>query len=86
MSLVELCENGDLEGVTAVLKNGADVNSKRGDDQTGLTRAVYNHHNSVVELLLKTPNIDVNLKSTSGGCALRSAVNGKNNALWVKPC
>ena len=77
MSLVELCENGDLERVTAALKNDADVNTKDEDDRTGLMRAVYKHHNSVVELLLKTPNIDVNLKSTSGGCALRSAVNGK---------
>ena len=77
MSLVEFCENGDLEGVTAALKNGADVNSKRGNDWTGLMRAVYNHHNSVVELLLKTPNIDVNLKSINGSCALRCAVTGK---------
>ena len=79
MSLVEFCENGDLEEVTAALKNGADVNSKRGNDWTGLMRAVYNHHNSVVELLLKTPNIDVNLKSINGSCALRCAVTGKNN-------
>ena len=33
-------------------------------------KAVTKHHNSVVTLLLKTPNIDVNLKSETGKCAL----------------
>ena len=62
MSLVDLCKDGDLEGVKAALQRGADVNTKDGDGFTGLIRAVRNNHNSVVELLLKTPNIDVNLK------------------------
>ena len=39
-----------------------------------------NHH-SVVELLLKTPNIDVNKKDKWGFCALREAVDKKNNEL-----
>ena len=79
MSLVEFCENGDLEGVKAALKNGADVNTKDEDDRTGLMRAVYKHHNSVVELLLKTPNIDVNQKDNYGRCALHLAMETKNN-------
>ena len=74
MSLVELCKNGDLEGVKVALKNGADVNTRNEYGQTGLIRAVFNNHNSVVELLLKTPNIDVNLRSKRGECALHHAL------------
>ena len=71
MSLVELCKTGDLEGVKAALKNGADVNEKDEIGRTGLMRAVHNNNNSLVELLLDTPNIDVNLRSDRGSCAPR---------------
>ena len=83
MSLVELCKYGHLEGVKAALQRGVDVNTK-GDKwiehgQTGLMWAVENHYNSVVELLLKTPNIDVNLKEDGGWSALHRAVSRRNN-------
>merc|ERR1712079_939769 len=35
-------------------------------------------HNSVVALLLNSPNIDVNLKNNYGTCALHWAVNRQN--------
>ena len=73
MSLVELCRNGNLEGVKAALKSGTNVNTKNDYGQTGLIWAVRNNHNSVVDLLLSTPNIDVNLKDNKGGCALHLA-------------
>ena len=79
MSLVKLCEKGDLEEVKAALQSGVDVNTKGEDGQTGLILAVGKKHNSVVELLLKTPNIDVNLKSDRGYGALHQAVISKNN-------
>jgi len=60
MSLVELCQEGDLEVVKAALKSGADVNTKDKYGHTGLYWAVSFQHNSVVALLLNTPNIDVN--------------------------
>merc|ERR1712045_352576 len=42
--------------------------------------AVSLNHNSVVDLLLKKPNIDVNLKSESSGfCALHCAVFSQNS-------
>ena len=62
MSLVELCKKGDLEEVKAALQRGVDVNTKDEDGWTGLILAVKNNHNSVAALLLKTPNIDVNLQ------------------------
>merc|ERR1712130_591908 len=61
MSLIELCKKGDLEGVKAALQSGHDVNTMDEDGYTGLMRAVFENHNSVVELLLRTPNIDVNI-------------------------
>ena len=72
MSLVELFENGDLEGVKAALQSGADVNTKCEMSWTGLMWAVEKSHNSVVELLLNTADIDLNLKTARGGgnCAM----------------
>ena len=80
MSLIELCRCGDLEGVKAALQRGANVNGKDEDGLTGLMWAVRNNHNSVVALLLNTPNIDVNLRiNRRGWCALREAVRSENN-------
>ena len=78
MSLIELCEKGDLEGVKAALQNGADVNSKDEYGCTGLILAVDSDYNSVVELLLNTPNIDVNWENDQGHCALHVAVINQN--------
>ena len=63
-----------MEGVKAALQSGADVNTKNEHSQTGLLLAVLNKHNSVVELLLSRPNIDVNWKGIGGGCALHAAI------------
>ena len=75
-----------MEGVKAALQSGVDVNTKDETNpasmfygQTGLISAVSYYQNSVVELLLKTPNIDVNLKSDRGRCALYEAVRSENN-------
>ena len=38
--------------------------------EIGLNWAVINNHNSVVALLLNSPNIDVNQKNNKGKCAL----------------
>jgi len=46
MSLVELCMKGDLEGVKAALKSGADVNTKDEEGWTGLMEAVRLKHNT----------------------------------------
>ena len=74
MSLIEFCKKGDLEGVKAALQRGEDVNTKDDAGRTGLMWAVIYNHNSVVDLLLSTPNIDVNQKNNYGKCALHWAV------------
>ena len=78
MFLIEFCKKGDLKEVKAALQRGDDVNTKDKYGCTGLIWAVINNHNSVVALLLKTPNIDVNCSET-GGCALHWAVTSENN-------
>jgi len=67
-----------LEGVKAALKSGTDVNTKGEYGWTGLMWAVIYNHNSVVALLLNTPNIDVNQKDNQGRCALHWAVTWEN--------
>ena len=80
MSLIELWKEGDLEGVKSALQRGADVNSKNEYGYTGLMWAVNKNHNSVVSLLLKTPNTDVNQTNDRGWwCALHEAVRCQNN-------
>jgi len=79
MSLIQFCKDGDLERVKAALQRGEDVNTKGEYGSTGLMQAVSWKHNSVVALLLNTPNIDVNLKDNTGRCALQSAVHINNN-------
>ena len=83
MSLIELCQNGDLEGVKAALKSGADVNTKDECGETGLFRALRRNRNSVVDLLLKTPNIDVNSVNNDGLCAVYWAA-AENNIKGLK--
>ena len=75
MSLVELCKMGDLEGVKAALKNGADVNRKDEDGFTGLIWAVRDIDDiDAMKLLLDVPSIDMNIKNNLGESALHLAV------------
>ena len=72
MSLIESIQKYDLEGVKAALQSGADVNE--------VTKNCKNckyckHPNTVISLLLSSPNIDVNLKTKNhGGWALHFAL------------
>ena len=54
-------QKGGLEGVKNALQRDADVTTKDEYGFTGLIWAARNNKNSVVALLPKTPNIDVNL-------------------------
>ena len=79
MNLVKMCSEGDLEGVKAALQRGVDVNTMGEGGDTGLIRTVRRNHISVVELLLKAPNIDVNQKNDRGNSALHVAMESENN-------
>ena len=71
--LWEWCSYGDLDKVKALLGQGEDVNGKSSCGKTGLILAVEKHHNSVVDLLLQQPRIDVNWNDNHGFCALAEA-------------
>ena len=66
----ELCKVGDLEGVSAALQAGTDVNSKTQNGRTGLVRALEGRHTSVVRLLLEQEDIDINVVDRGGRTAL----------------
>ena len=69
-------KDGDLEKGESFLERWSRCQH---NGWTGLIWAVENNHNSVVELLLNTPNIDFNLTSVWGSCALHDAVRCNNN-------
>ena len=70
MSLIESIQKYDLEGVKAALQSGADVNT-RDEDEYGWPPLIWavtknckncrncKHQNTVISLLLSSPNIDV---------------------------
>ena len=76
-SFWRLCRVGDIEGVQAAINNGADVNEidqKTGLGCTGLMNAIVRGHNSLVQLLLQQPKIDINKVNRLGYSALHFAV------------
>ena len=78
---LNLCRDGDIEGVQAAIDNGTDVNedNANGLGWTGLMVALHHSHNNVVQLLLNHPQIDINKVGRSEWCALHSAVIGDNH-------
>ena len=74
LSLPDLCcKNENLEDVRRALARGENVNKTDRDGRTGLMRAVEYNNNSIVELLLSQPGVDVNLVGSSGYTALHYA-------------
>ena len=73
--LWKMCEQGNLAGVRAALARGEDVNSKDGNNTTGLMWAVKQKHNSIVRLLLEQPTLDLNCSDGVGRTALHWAFN-----------
>ena len=66
LSLVDLCRQGNLEDVRRALASGEDVNKvDRYHRRSGLMLTVEYKHNSIVELLLSQPALDVNLVHNS---------------------
>ena len=68
-----LCQAGRLEEVRDAIARGQDINSTGGANMTGLMFALARGHNSVVELLLCQPSLDMNLSDSDGHTALHCA-------------
>ena len=77
---VELCRDGDLEGVQAALQSGVDVNSRDEDGQTGLMVSVLMGHTGVASLLLEQEGIDINICDDGDQTALHFAAMDDQNS------
>ena len=77
-----LCSDGDLDAVKDALEKGKDVNETNEDKSTGLMNALRTKQDSVVELLLDQPDIDISCKDDDGQTALHLAcINGNVSTL-----
>ena len=77
-ALWQLCRDGKLEEVRALLARGGDVNDKSPSEGTALMAAVWKGHNSIVKFLLDQPRVKVNEKDIAGATALHYAALGNN--------
>ena len=78
--LVDLCVNGDLEGVQAALARGDDVNAGTEENNTGLMAALSEGHNSIVKVLLQQSSLDINRSNSHGFTAVHFACKNDNVA------
>ena len=76
----QLCQAGHLALAREAIAKGEDVNRGRGTNgnETGLMMALLYNKNSIVELLLEQPNMDLNKTDDLGHSALHYAVVSKN--------
>ena len=65
-AFVDLCGHGDLDGVQAALRSGADVNSRNEKGETPLIKAVSWRRTAVALHLLEQDGIDINCTDNSG--------------------
>lgn len=72
-TLSEAAREGDVAAVKSLLENNADINhcTRKG---TPLIEAIEFNHEEVAEVLLKQPNINVNMQSQLGHTALHMAI------------
>ena len=74
VSLYQLCDRWEVEGVREALASGQQVNQRGGDrGWTGLMLAASSGHASILQLLMNQPGLDVNLTDGSGRTALHLA-------------
>lgn len=72
-ALCEAAFNGHAEIVLLLLRHGADVNARNGNDLTPLDCAVENMHGEIVRLLLSA-GADVNTRDSFGVTPLHRAI------------
>ena len=59
-NIINLFDYNNVENVKAALDSGIDVNTKNGDGDTALSRAINNDEPKIVELLLEQPYLNLN--------------------------
>lgn len=73
--LIVASQKGHLKKVKWLIRLGIDVNAQNKCGVTALMKTLQNNEPQIVSALLKTPNIDVNIKDLSGESALIYALN-----------
>ena len=74
---------GNIQSVTNLLNNGADINAKNGLGWTPLHAAIRSNHKDIVELLI-SKGADVNAKDNNGQTPLHFAVeSGQNDIIQI---
>lgn len=66
---IDMCQEGNTQGVIEAIKSGANVNAKDNGDYTALMRAAWNGNTETVNALIKA-GADVNAKDKLGMTAL----------------
>jgi ankyrin repeat protein len=64
--LMWACDCGSLEIVKYLIDSGADTNLRDSTGQTCLHLAVFSEHEQIIELLIKTKSIDINIEDEDG--------------------
>jgi len=82
--LVNLCSQGDLEGVRAAIQSGTDVNSKDSSGWSGLMRALERNHFEVVNFFLEHKDFDITAVNEDGDTALHIAALQDNDDALAK--
>ena len=80
IEIVDLVQNGDIEGVRAALDAGTDVNAKSPDGATALQGAVHGDQELMVELLLEV-GADVGITNRYGVSAASLAAENGNSII-----
>ena len=81
-TIVEESSKGNLEGVRALLDNGADINTLDASHDTALTWAAYSGHTEIVRLLIER-GADITIPNSGGATPLQLA-KGYNRAEAAK--
>ena len=85
-SFLKAVQAGDYKTVSALLKNGADVNAKNGYGESALVLALKGNYDKTAALLIKR-GADINIKDSNGNTLLMlAAQNGlkKSAKLMIK--
>ncbi len=81
---IDMCKDGDTQGVIKAIRAGAEVNAKNKNGWTALMWVAMNGHTEIVNVLIKA-GAEVNAKNKNGWTALIAAANkghaGTANAL-----
>ena len=79
IKLLNSAASGNLEGVIAAIKGGANVNARDENGRTPLILAVIYVHGNIIDELLKHPKLDIYTVDNYGKSALDYS---KENRYW----